>query len=160
VDVFPFSIDALPDAGLSDCRRGWVAVVIDLLEEPHVADNGRVRAKRAHLRRGERCIADSLSTLNIEIELVEGHPLDAVAERLRLEAGQRWIAKLLIGRPVPFGDRVEELPSEIEKLGFDCRRQSRSPLIVDWREPPSRSRRLRLMDFEAICSRAALSPNP
>jgi rhomboid protease GluP len=118
VDVAPVALlVAVPDAGFlaTTCHR--LARGVQLLSQPHVADDGRV-AEHSHVRLGDGGIPRSLGLFQVEVEPVEVHSLHEVPTALRLERGDGWVAQALVGLPVGLADRVQQSLGQVEQFGL------------------------------------------
>src|SRR5580692_616138 len=126
--VLPLTLDPLPDAGLFECARDRSAFSVEFLDQPHIADDGRIGAEQANLRRHQRGVPRPAAPLQLEVELVKIHPRHQLPARLRLKARERGIAQSLVHAPILIGNRIDQLPSEIEQLVFSRWGHGRSPL--------------------------------
>src|SRR5437667_11990812 len=107
MDVPPASALALPDTRLLEASGEGVAVRSDPLVETDVGDNRHI-AHDADMRRRHRRVLFAAKAAEVEVELVNLHALDQLAERVRLKGVRRRLAELLIGGPVAGSDAVEQ----------------------------------------------------
>ena len=111
--VFPKAVLLLPHARLFAGERGGIAVRFDPLSQADVRNDGGV-ADQADVRRGHDRLLRSAGGFQLEIEMMEVHALDDMAESFRLEAGQAGIAEFGVGVPVLGVDRVEQLEIRLQ----------------------------------------------
>lgn len=87
VHVLPLVVLFVPYPGLLGLDRVRVSLLVDVLRESDVRDAGRVLAEDVHVRVQDGGVDGLVAFAEhvLEVELVEVHALDEVAEGLGLE---------------------------------------------------------------------------
>lgn len=117
MNMSPLASLLQPDTRLFRSSRGRFAIRVNFLGDPDVTHD-RTVAHEPNVRRGNRRLLWPAGWLHMEIEFVKSHSLDKMAACFRLKRTEGRVAKTCVRLPVLLVDRVEELLSQLNQIGF------------------------------------------
>jgi hypothetical protein len=112
VYLLPLVVLFLPDSRLFK-RHRLRATIPDALNQSHVTHHCHI-TQHPNMRLRHRRVPRPRATTQLEVELVEGHPMYQVPTRLRLETTERAVGKLNVSSPVLGCYRIQQLLIQLQ----------------------------------------------